>query len=110
MSGIPFDPASAGLQDLRPCREQLDRINLLLVDLLAERMTICRVIARIKARRGMPVIQPQRVVSTLERVRELSRTRQLRAEYLEDLFQLIIEETCDEELRVITDLQRLGEG
>lgn len=90
---------------LQPYREQLDRINELLVDLLAERMQVCRVIARVKSADGIPMMQPQRVTSTLDQVRALSGPRQLRAEYLSELFQLIIEETCDEELRVMASLQ-----
>lgn len=86
---------------LQPYREQLDQINELLVDLLAERMEICRVIARVKSARGIPMMQPSRVTSTLDQVRALSGSRQLRPEYLDGLFQLIIEETCDEELRVM---------
>jgi len=105
MSGTPLDRASLDSADLQPCREQLDRINLLLVDLLAERMTLCRGIAHIKAHQGLAVMQPQRVAATLAQVRGLAAPRQLRPAYLEALFQLIIEETCDEELRVLADLQ-----
>ena len=87
--------------ELQPYREQLDQINELLVDLLAERMAICRVIAKVKSARGIPMMQRSRVTSTLDQVRALSGSRQLRPEYLDGLFQLIIEETCDEELRVM---------
>ncbi|MDR0280339.1 MAG: chorismate mutase [Paucimonas sp.] len=97
--------AAGGSEALQPYREQLDRINELLVDLLAERMQVCRVIARVKSAGGIPMMQPQRVTSTLDQVRALSGTRQLRPEYLNDLFQLIIEETCDEELRVMASLE-----
>lgn len=86
---------------LQPYREELDRINLRLVDLLAERMRICRHIARVKSVHGIPMMQPQRIGSTLDLVRGLSGTRQLRPEYVDGLFQLIIEETCAEELRVM---------
>lgn len=99
------------LTELQPYREQLDQINELLVDLLAERMQVCRVIAKVKSAHGIPMLQPQRVTSTLDQVRALSDSRQLRAEYLDGLFQLIIEETCDEELRVMARLAAVvGEG
>ena len=96
--------AGNAARELQPYREQLDQINELLVDLLAERMEICRVIARVKSARGIPMMQPSRVTSTLDQVRALSASRQLRPEYLGGLFQLIIEETCDEELRVMARL------
>jgi len=92
---------ASGAAALQPYREQLDQINELLVDLLAERMEICRVIARVKSARGIPMMQPSRVSSTLDQVQALSSSRQLRPEYLHGLFRLIIEETCDEELRVM---------
>lgn len=86
---------------LQPYREELDRINQRLVDLLAERMRICRHIARIKATHGIPMMQPQRIGSTLDQVRALSGSRQLRPEYVSGLFQLIIEETCAQELLIM---------
>ena len=86
---------------LQPYREELDRINQRLVDLLAERMRVCRHIARIKSVHGIAMMQPQRIASTLDQVRVLSGSRQLRPEYLCGLFQLIIEETCAEELRIM---------
>ena len=94
------NPAN-GSQLLAPHREELDRINLRLVDLLAERMQVCRRIARVKATNGLPMMQPQRIGSTLEQVRSLSHSRQLRPEYLDGLFRLVIEETCAEELLVM---------
>ena len=103
--------ASQAAAELQPYREQLDQINELLVDLLAERMAICRVIARVKSARGIPMMQPARVSSALDQVRGLSASRQLRGEYLDDLFQLIIAETCAEELRLMARLAAPpGEG
>lgn len=107
---MSVNPGNAAFE-LQPYREQLDQINELLVDLLAERMQICRVIAQVKSARGIAMMQPQRVSSTLDQVRALSGSRQLRPEYLHGLFQLIIEETCDEELRVMAALKSpSGEG
>ncbi|MDG9885475.1 chorismate mutase [Pseudomonas sp. GD04058] len=96
--------------ELQPYRKQLDRINELLVDLLAERMQVCRLIARVKSARGIAIMQPLRVNSTLDQVRALSGPRKLRPEYLDGLFRLIIEETCDEERRVMAVLEASPEG
>ncbi|NVZ62972.1 chorismate mutase [Pseudomonas gingeri] len=93
-------------RDLQPCRQQLDRINLSLVDLLAQRMDVCRTIAGIKHVSGIPMMQPHRITSTLDQVMALSRSRQLRPEYLERVFELIIKETCDEELRIMDALDQ----
>jgi len=86
---------------LGPHRAQLDRINGQLVDLLAERMQICRLIAQLKSAHGISMMQPQRIDSTLEQVRSLSGARQLCPDYVGRLFRLIIDETCDEELRIM---------
>ena len=45
-----------GNAELQPYRKQLDRINELLVDLLAERMQVCRLIARVKSARGIAIM------------------------------------------------------
>ena len=82
-------------------RAQLDRINGKLVDLLAERMQLCRSIARLKSAHGISMMQPQRISSTLDQVRSLSSARHLRPDYVDRLFRLIIDETCDEELRIM---------
>ena len=97
----PEDGASPGTQELQPYRNQLDQINAEIVNLLAERMSICRNIARIKSANGLPMMQPQRVSSTLNQVTALSQERLLRPEYLKRLFEVIIKETCDEETRIM---------
>ncbi|WP_225920062.1 chorismate mutase [Pseudomonas vanderleydeniana] len=96
--------AAAGQRDLQPYRQQLDRINHSLVDLLAERMEVCRTIAQVKFTSGIPMMQPHRVTSTLDQVMALSQSCQLRPEYLGRVFELIIKETCDEELRIMEAL------
>lgn len=92
-------------------RAQLDLINGQLVDLLAERMQVCRRIARLKSAHGISMMQPQRISSTLEQVRSLSGARQLCPDYVGRLFRLIIDETCDEELRIMASAaNRRDEG
>ena len=86
---------------LEPHRAQLDSINGQLVDLLAERMQVCRHIAQLKSAHDISMMQPQRILSTLEQVRSLSAARALCPDYVGRLFRLIIDETCDEELRIM---------
>lgn len=95
-----------GGQDLQPYRQQLDQINNALVDLLAQRMEICRVIARVKSANGIPMMQPHRVTSTLDIVRSLAPSCKLRPDYIGDLFALIIKETCNEEQRLMDALDQ----
>ena len=90
-----------GTEALKPYRDQLDQVNTDIVDLLSKRMHICRTIARIKAASNLPMMQPHRIASTLDHVTTLSQTRELRPEYLKHIFELIINETCDEESRIM---------
>jgi chorismate mutase-like protein len=92
--------------ELQTYRQQLDEINHALMNLLGKRMEICRVIARVKSANGIPMMQPHRVISTLEMARSLAPSYQLRPEYLGDLFDLIIKETCEEEQRLMDALDQ----
>ncbi|MCY1435320.1 chorismate mutase related enzyme [compost metagenome] len=92
--------------ELQPYRQQLDEINHALVNLLAQRMEVCRVIARVKSANGIPMMQPHRVTSTLDMARSMAPSHKLRPEYVGDLFALIIKETCDEEQRLMDALDQ----
>ncbi|PRP69614.1 hypothetical protein BUE93_17775 [Chromobacterium amazonense] len=86
---------------LTPHRDKLDSINLQIAQLLSERMRICLEIAAIKARENIPMMQPQRIAVIQEKLANQAEQLQLRPEYLARLFQLIIEETCAQEARLI---------
>ncbi|WP_256669204.1 chorismate mutase [Pseudomonas sp. C2B4] len=92
--------------ELQPYRQQLDEINQALMNLLAQRMEVCRVIARVKSANGIPMMQPHRVTSTLEMAKSMAPKHKLRPEYVGDLFALIIKETCDEEQRLMDALDQ----
>ena len=79
---------------LQPKREQLDRINNHLVDLLCERMNVCMDIAELKAAHDIPMMQPQRIIQVLDQLKDKSSKVGLRSDYVESIFKLIIEETC----------------
>lgn len=98
---IEMDFSSAN-QVLGPYREQLDQLNHTLVDLLAKRMEICRGVARVKCANNISMMQPQRVTSTLDAMKLLAPSRQLRPEYLAQIFNIIIKETCEEEQVVMS--------
>lgn len=104
MSSQVTEVGASVAQILAPYRQQLDLINQQMVDLLAKRMEICRTIAEVKFSHDIPMMQPLRVTSTLDTVRALGASRQLRPNYLDKLFTMIIEETCDEERRLMDTL------
>ncbi|WP_339531019.1 chorismate mutase [Pseudomonas mucidolens] len=104
MSSLLTEAGASVVKTLAPYRQQLDLINQQMVDLLAQRMEICRTIAEVKFSHDIPMMQPQRVTNTLDTVRALGASRQLRPDYLDKLFTVIIEETCDEEQRLMDSL------
>ncbi|AZF42233.1 4-amino, 4-deoxychorismate mutase [Pseudomonas sp. R1-43-08] len=94
---------------LKPKRDQLDRINNHLVNLLCERMNVCMDIAELKAAHDIPMMQPQRIVQVLDQLKNQSAKVGLRSDYVESIFRLIIEETCIQEdilIRRCRDLER----
>lgn len=93
---------------LQTQRDQLDSINSQMVDLLSERMRVCMDIAELKAVHGIPMMQPQRISQILGHLKEQSLQVGLNSAYVESIFKLIIEETCVQEARLIS--QRLIQG
>ncbi|WP_217276946.1 chorismate mutase [Photorhabdus heterorhabditis] len=91
---------------LQPHRESLDVINMQILTLLSERMKICMKIAEIKAEQDIPMMQPQRITSLLDILRDKSTDFGLRPEYTELVFRLVIEETCRQEEELIDQLLR----
>ncbi|XVO89102.1 chorismate mutase [Pseudomonas palleroniana] len=95
---------------LRPKRDQLDRINNQLVELLCERMNVCMEIAELKATHDIPMMQPQRIVQVLDQLKDKSSEVGLRADYVQSIFKLIIEETCSQEEQLIQQRRNQGQS
>lgn len=93
---------------LQPYRDQLDSINLQIVDLLSERMKVCMGIAELKAAHGIAMMQPRRISYVIDMIKGRSEAVGLRAEYIESIFGIIINETCIREDELIK--QRLTQG
>ncbi|MDC9592611.1 chorismate mutase [Xenorhabdus sp. IM139775] len=82
---------------LQPYRDSLDIINVKILTLLSERMSVCMKIAEIKAEKNIPMMQPQRINSLMKLLKERSQEFKLREEYTKSIFNLIINETCYQE-------------
>ncbi|WP_230381114.1 chorismate mutase [Pseudomonas guariconensis] len=93
---------------LQPQRDRLDSINSQVVDLLHERMQVCMDIAELKAAHGIPMMQPQRISQVLGQLKEKSLQVGLSTVYIESIFKLIIEETCMQEERLISQILKQG--
>jgi len=68
MTRAASEPSVVVNESLDDLRQRIDRINLLLVDLLSERAQVAQAIGRLKQAGGGPIVQPSREREVLERV------------------------------------------
>jgi chorismate mutase-like protein len=87
--GIPDQQAA-----LAQLREQIDDVDRQLVGALGRRMRLAKEVAAIKGEQNIPMMQPGRVSQVQDNIAGLARDRGLPAEYVQQVYQLIIEETC----------------
>jgi chorismate mutase len=78
-------------------RGELDAIDARLMDALAQRFAVCRKIAEVKKRHGIPMMQPQRIDYVRQRCAALGAARGLDEPFVLKLYALIIEEACNQE-------------
>ncbi|MEU6479361.1 chorismate mutase [Streptomyces sp. NPDC047017] len=104
------DQVKAGVTDpadvLAPHRDRLDAMDEQILGLLTARMRVCLDIARLKARHGIPMMQPERVGLVVARARAHAAAHGLPEEFLADVFQRVIDETCAREDALIAELTR----
>lgn len=82
---------------LAPLRRRLDAVDRQILDLLVQRMGICLDVARLKAVHDIPMMQRSRVSLVVGRARAHAATHGLPEEYLGDIYERIIAETCVQE-------------
>lgn len=81
---------STSLGDLR---SRIDAIDNAIVELLAQRMEVCREVAEIKETSGTAVIQPQRVRDVLTTRRQWALDCGVDPDFAEQLFRILLSET-----------------
>jgi chorismate mutase-like protein len=81
------------MADLGDLRQRIDAIDAALVNLLADRMNVCREVAEIKETTGAAVIQPQRVREVLSSRRQWAIDAGVDADFAEQLFRTLLSET-----------------
>ena len=81
------------MADLGDLRQRIDAIDAALVNLLADRMNVCREVAEIKETTGAAVIQPQRVRDVLSSRRQWAIDAGVDADFAEQLFRTLLSET-----------------
>jgi len=95
---------------LEPYRRRLDGLDDEITRLLGERFEVCRDIARYKRAHDIPMMQPDRVVAVRERYLARGEEAKLPAEFVADLFELLIVATCKEEDELMAALETSSEG
>lgn len=92
------------MADLQQLRDMIDQLDAKLVSILADRLKVCADVAALKAREGIPMMQPGRVAAVTQRSAQLGVAHGLRAEFLERLYGVIIAESCALEDDIIAQL------
>lgn len=80
-------------KDLNELRTNIDEIDAAIVNLLAERMAVCKAVAAVKAETATAVMQPQRVREVLNLRRQWAIDKQVDPDFTEQLFRILLAET-----------------
>ena len=75
-------------------RVQIDDIDNHIVDLLGNRLEIVRKVAETKKSGGIAVIQPGRIQEVKSRCKARGSQHNIREEFVDALYQMIIDEAC----------------
>jgi len=78
---------------LNELRKSIDDIDAAIVNLLAERMAVCKQVAAVKAETATAVMQPQRVREVLNLRRQWAIDKQVDPDFTEQLFRILLAET-----------------
>lgn len=77
--------------ELAQYRAQIDRIDEELIDALARRFEIVHAVGRLKAQKGLAVVQPQRALAVMDRAAALGREKGLDPDFVKRLYQMMID-------------------
>jgi chorismate mutase-like protein len=94
---------NAAAEDLERLRAHLDALDQVLLDTVRDRIRCCVRIADVKRRDGVPMMQPHRIAIVQERAASFAAEHGIDAKFLHRLYDLIIDETCRVEDRVMAD-------
>nr|WP_240945632.1 chorismate mutase [Rhodococcus sp. HNM0569] len=89
-------------------RAQLDRVDRALLDDIRDRMLLCARVAQVKRQHAIAVVQPGRMRTVHHRAREYADRHGLSAEFVRALYDLLIDEACRVEDRIVDDARPGG--
>ncbi|HSZ70735.1 MAG TPA: chorismate mutase [Solirubrobacteraceae bacterium] len=90
----PRPGSAGGAGGLAPFRQRLDELDEQIARLFGERFAICRDVALYKREHDIPMMQPQRVAEVRSRYLARGAEVALPADFIAELFELLIDATC----------------
>ncbi|MFZ9109746.1 MAG: chorismate mutase, partial [Ilumatobacteraceae bacterium] len=81
------------MSNLDDLRKQIDDIDAAIIELLAQRMEVCREVATLKSQSNTAIIQPQRVREVLTTRRQWAINNDVDPDFAEQLFRILLSET-----------------
>ena len=87
-------------------RQEIDRIDDEIVDLLGQRFALLRDVAAYKQPRDIPVVIPERIKEVVEHVVARGQRHGLDAQMMRDIYQRLIDEACRVEAVAMEDRPR----
>ena len=92
-------------EHLQALRGQLNEVDEAIIDRLAQRMAICREVAKVKLEHGIAMMQLDRVDLVKERSARRGAELGLDAEFVREVYERIIREACRVEDEVMLQPQ-----
>lgn len=86
-------PSTTVAAELAALRQRIDALDRQLIDVVAQRLQVCREVAAVKETFDAPVIQPSRVRDVVESRRQQAIDAGIDADFAEQLFRVLLSET-----------------
>jgi 4-amino-4-deoxychorismate mutase len=93
------------MKNIEIFRQEIDTLDEELIQILAQRFDICRQVAIYKHHVGMLMMQPDRVNAVKARCSKLGEKHGVNPEFLRRLYELIINESCQIEDKLMQSSQ-----
>jgi chorismate mutase len=89
------------MNQLDQFRQEIDTLDTQIIEALGKRFEVCRKVAHFKKLENIPMMQSRRIEEVKQRRQELGVKCSMDADFMLDLYSLIIEESCRVEDAII---------
>ena len=93
------------MEKLTQFRKDIDELDQIIVTSLAKRIGICREVAVYKSKENIPMMQTERVIAVKKNRRVLAEKLGINPDYIEEIYNCIINESCRVEDEIIDSLK-----